>query len=167
LRFVYDSDMETSAGSVVSILIGPEAKKPLYAVQSVRTVRGRGLEGDRYFSGLGSFNAPQFDQNVRDVTLIAAEAIDECNRRLDGNLEPAAFRRNIVTVGVDFRQLKGKRFRIGGTVFRYARTAPPCRYLSRLLGEDMMTALKGIGGIRAVVETDGILRIGDSIDVLS
>ncbi len=159
--------METSAGNVVSIIIGAEAKKPLHAVQSVMAVKGRGLEGDRYFAREGSFNAPQFDQSVRDVTLISAEAIDECNRRLDSVLQPSAFRRNIVTVGIDLKQLKGMRFRIGETEFRYTRTAPPCRYLSRLLGEDMMTGLKGIGGIRAVIETGGMLRVGDSIDVLS
>jgi hypothetical protein len=51
-------------------------------------------------------------------------------------------------------------------VLRFVRTAPPCRYLSRLLGEDMMTGLKGIGGIRAVIEEGGEIRVGDTIDVL-
>ncbi|MEJ2467483.1 MAG: MOSC domain-containing protein [Campylobacterales bacterium] len=151
---------------VAALIIGPEAKAPLHEVPSVRAEAGRGLAGDRYHEGCGSFNAPQFDPNVREVTLIASEAIAECNRRLRTTLEPADFRRNIVTEGIDLSLLKHRRFRIGETVLRFVRTAPPCRYLSRTLGEDMMTGLKGIGGIRAVIEEGGEIRVGDTIDVL-
>jgi hypothetical protein len=49
---------------------------------------------------------------------------------------------------------------------RVVRTAPPCRYLARLLGEDMMRGLKGIGGVRAVIESGGVIRSGERIDVL-
>jgi len=158
--------MENGNGRVRHLIIGPEAKAALEMVASVRAVAGRGLEGDRYFYGRGSFNAPQFDPHVREVTLIAAEAIDACNARLGTALAPADFRRNIVTEGVDLFVLKGRRFRIGEVVFHTVRTAPPCRYLSRLLGEDMMRGLRGIGGIRAVIERGGELRAGERVLVL-
>lgn len=158
--------MENGQGRVQTLVIGSEAKRPLHEVGAVRAEAGRGLAGDRYFLGRGSFNAPPFDQRVREVTLIAAEAVAACNARLGTALEAADFRRNIVTEGVNLSELKGKRFRVGGAVLRYARTAPPCRYLSRLLGEDMMHGLRGIGGIRAVIEQGGEIRAGDAIDVL-
>ncbi|MHC3993269.1 MOSC domain-containing protein [Thiomicrolovo sp. ZZH C-3] len=158
--------MNERSGRVVSLIIGPEAKTALESVSSVTAVAGRGLVGDRYYFGRGSFNAPQFDPSVREVTLIAAEAIAECNRRLGTTLLPADFRRNIVTEGIDLTALKGRRFRIGEVTLRWVRSAPPCRYLSRLLGEEMMAGLKGIGGIRAVIEIGGTINEGDMVHVL-
>lgn len=152
--------------TVKKIFIGPEAKSALQSVKTSVAEAGRGLVGDRYYKGCGSFNAKQFDQSVRDVTLISAEAIALCNERLGTAIDAAAFRRNIVTEGGDLSALKGRRFRVGGAVLRGVRTAPPCRYLSRLLGEDMMRGLKGIGGIRAVIEHGGEIRVGDAVDVL-
>ena len=159
--------MTEVCGRVKTLVIGPEAKRPLREVRAVRAEAGLGLVGDRYYLGRGSFNAPQFDQSVREVTLIAAEATAACNARLGILLAPADFRRNIVTEGLDLAALKGKRFRVGEVVLRYVRSAPPCRYLSRLLGEDMLRGLKGVGGIRAVIERGGEIRAGDVIDVLA
>jgi len=159
--------MEHGQGRVKTLVIGPEAKEPLTEVSAVAAEAGKGLVGDRYHSGRGSFNARQFDQGVREVSLIASEAIGICNARLGTQLSPADFRRNIVTEGIDLATLKGKRFRIGGAVLRAVRTAPPCRYLSRLLDADMMTGLKGIGGIRAVIEASGEIKRGDVLHVLS
>lgn len=152
---------------VKEILIGPQAGAPLLTVESVFAEAGKGLAGDRYHAGRGAFNAPQFDQTVREVTLIGTESIRECNARLETALSAADFRRNLVTEGLDLRALKGKRFRIGEAVLRHVRSAPPCRYLARLSGADMMTGLKGIGGIRAVIEHSGTIRTGDAIHVLS
>jgi hypothetical protein len=160
------SVMNEAQGRVTTLLIGSEAKQPLKSVPSVEAVAGKGLVGDRYYFGRGSFNAPQFDPHVREVTLIAAEAIVECNQRLGTTLAPDDFRRNIVTEGIDPTTLKGKRFRIGEVTLRWVRSAPQCRYLSRKLGEDMMAGLRGIGGIRAVIEAGGEIRVGDDIDVL-
>lgn len=163
----YDIGMKNGGAKVSSIIIGPEAEKVLREVAEAVAVPGRGLEGDRYYRGCGSFNAPQFDQRVREVTLIDAAAIAECNRVLGTSLQAVDFRRNIVTEGLDLSRLKGKRFRIGpAVVLKFARTAPPCRYLARLLGEDVMRGLKGIGGIRALIERGGTIRMGDDIDVL-
>jgi hypothetical protein len=160
------SFMEKAQARVKTLIIGPEAKQPLQEVDSVQAEASRGLEGDRYYLGCGSFNAPQFAPDVREVTLIAAEAIAMCNQRLGTALRPVDFRRNIVTEGIDLSLLRGRRFRIGGVELRFVRTAPPCRFLSRLLGEDMMRGLKGIGGIRAVIEAGGKIRTGDEVHAL-
>ena len=153
-------------GTVEYLIIGLEAKKPLHTVASVFAEAGRGLVGDRYYLGVGAFNAKQFDQSVREVSLIMSESIGLCNERLGTELHPIDFRRNVVTKGIDLAGLRGKRFRIGEAVFRAVRTAPPCRYLSRLTGEDMMKGLKNIGGIRAVIEKSGKISVGDTIHVL-
>ncbi len=151
---------------VTHIIIGKEARTPLRTINCVEAVEGRGLKGDRYYYGQGSFNREMFDQNVRDVTLLSAESIMECNIRLKSDLSPEDFRRNIIVKGIDLKGLKKQRFQIGDAVFEYARTAPPCRYLSRLLEYDMMTGLKGIGGIRATIIKSGKICVGDTLQVL-
>lgn len=149
------------------IFIAHDAGAPLQEINVAQAVAGRGLVGDRYYFGRGSFNRPQFDPHVRDVTLIAAEAIVTCNARLGTAIDAAAFRRNIVISGGDLAALKGCRFRIGTAVLRVVRSAPPCRYISRMLGEDMMRGLKGVGGIRAVIEHGGEIKKGAQLHVLS
>jgi len=42
-----------------AIIIAGIAKEPLPYVDSVHTVRGKGLEGDRFYYGQGTFNKPQ------------------------------------------------------------------------------------------------------------
>ena len=55
---------------------------------------------------------------------------------------------------------------IGTAKFKIIRTCPPCRYLSRLLGEDMMSGLKYIGGYRASIVESGVIGVGDEVQVL-
>jgi len=43
-------------GSLVAIQIGREAEGRLESVAEVRAIPGKGLEGDRYFRGEGSFS---------------------------------------------------------------------------------------------------------------
>lgn len=135
----------------------------MQALCSADAVAGRGIIGDRYYNKRGSFNAPQFDPHVRDLTLLSLDAVTTCNQRLDTHLPPESFRRNLIIRDLDVMTLRGKRFRIGSAVLRGVRTAPPCRYLARLCGEDVMTGLKKIGGIRAVVEQDGRICVGDTV----
>lgn len=146
-----------------AILIGAKAREPLHYVESVRAVEGRGLEGDRYFYGQGTFNKPQLSQGVREISLLPYESLAECNARLKSDLDFPDLRRNLVIKDLDVSLLEEKVFTIGTAQFRIVRTCPPCRYLSRLLDKDMMAGLKHIGGYRAVVVKSGDIRVGDEI----
>ena len=145
------------------ILIGAKAKEPLHYVECVRAVQGKGLEGDRYFYGQGTFNKPQLSQDVREISLLPYESLAECNRRLESELDFPDLRRNLVIKDLDVSLLEEKVFTIGTGQFRIVRTCPPCRYLSRLLDKDIMAGLKHIGGYRAVVVQSGDIRVGDEI----
>ena len=72
-------------------------------------------------------------------------------------------RRNLIIKNFDASLLEDKVFTIGTATFRIVRTCPPCRYLSRLLDEDMMKGLKYIGGHRAVIVQSGLITVGDEI----
>ncbi len=146
-----------------AIIIGEKAKEPLHYVDSVRAVQGKGLEGDRYFYGQGTFNKPQLSQDVREISILPFETLLECNRRLDSDLNFLDLRRNLIIKNFDASLLEDKVFTIGTASFRIVRTCPPCGYLSRLLDEDMMKGLKFIGGHRAVIVESGVLTLKDEI----
>jgi MOSC domain-containing protein YiiM len=146
-----------------AIIIGKEAKKPLQYVQQVHAEKGKGLEGDRYFYKQGTFNKPQLSQDVREISILPYEALEECNARLNSSLDFPDLRRNLIIKNFDASLLEDKIFTIGTTQLRIVRTCPPCRYLSRLLGEDMMRGLKYIGGYRAVIIQSGLLHVGDKL----
>ena len=147
------------------IIIGREAKKPLHYVSKAIVIQGKGIEGDRYFYAEGTFNKPQLSQSVREISLIDYATLDICNERIEAKLDFLDLRRNLVIENIELKELIGKEFSIGRAKFIGLRVAPPCRYLSRLLGLDMMTALKYIGGLRASVIESGEIEVGDLLTV--
>jgi len=146
-----------------AIIIGKEAKAPLHYVDSVHAFAGKGLEGDRYFYSTGTFNKPQLDQKVREISILPYETLAECNARLESRLDFLDLRRNLIIKNFDYELLKDKEFTIGSASFKIVRTCPPCRYLSRLLDEDMMRGLKHIGGYRAKIIQSGTISRGDRL----
>lgn len=144
------------------IIIGP-ARETLRYVDSVIAVAGRGLVGDRYFEGKGTFNHPKLSTTGRELSMIAYEALDECNARLGTRLDFRDLRRNLVISNCDFEAIKERVFWVGEVQLKINRSAPPCRYLSKLLGADMMEGLKYIGGYRVDILGGGELRVGDTI----
>ena len=133
-------------------------------VERVVIVPGRGIEGDRYFDGRGSFS--RWPGEGRAVTFIEAEAIDAILREHNVDLRDGRSRRNIVVSGGGLMELNGKKFRIGEVVLRGARECAPCRHLERLLGDELMESMKGRGGLRANVVEGGTIRVGDVIEPL-
>lgn len=146
-----------------AIIIGEKAKEPLHYVEHIHAVKGKGLEGDRYFYGKGTFNKPQLDQTVREVSILPFESLADCNSRLKSDLDFLDLRRNLIIKNFDATLLEDNIFTIGTAKFRIVRTCPPCRYLSRLLNEDMMKGLKHIGGYRAIIVQSGMISVGDEI----
>jgi len=146
-----------------AILIGEKAREPLHYVDSIQAVKGKGLEGDRYFYKQGTFNKPQLSKDVREISILPYETLSVCNGRLETNLDFLDLRRNLIIKDFDVETLEEKTFHIGTAQFQIVRTCPPCRYLSRLLNEDMMRGLKYIGGYRAKIIKSGLLTVGDEI----
>jgi MOSC domain-containing protein YiiM len=124
-------------------------------VERAAVVAGRGLEGDRYFDGKGTFS--HWRGTGRALTLVEAEALD------DVGLDWAAARRNVVTRGVGLNDLVGKRFRLGEVECAGRRFCEPCRHFEQLTEDGMLRALAGRGGLRADVLTSGEIRVGDAL----
>ena len=146
---------DRSAGTVAAIMTAASAEAPLSRVDMVGAVAGRGLEGDRYYDGGGTFSGTG---RGYQLTLVEAEVLDE----IDLPWEQA--RRNIVTRGIALNALVGHRFRVGGAVCIGRRLAEPCAHLERLARPGLLRPLVHRGGLRADILESGPVAVGDAVE---
>jgi MOSC domain-containing protein YiiM len=148
-------------GEIISIHVAPIGGAPMKSITNARVVAGRGLEGDRYFEGVGTYsNDPG---SGREVSLIECEAIDALKRDYDIELGPALVRRNLVTRGVALNHLVGRQFVVGVVKLRGVRLCDPCAYLEKLSRPGTLRGLIHRGGLRAKIVTGGMIQVGDPI----
>jgi MOSC domain-containing protein YiiM len=157
-------DEPRRAGTVVAIVLAGDPEAAMTTVERAAARAGRGLEGDRYFDGRGTFSNTH--ARGHDLTLIEAEVLDAL-RLPGGRLAPEEARRNIVTRGIDLNALVGRRFRIGEVECFGQRLCEPCAHLERLTAQagkpGTLRALIHKGGLRADVLTDGEIRAGSDV----
>lgn len=152
-------------GYVKAIHIADAARAPVRAVDEALAVAGRGLAGDRYERGAGTFSNWPHDH---EFTLVEAEALDAAEAEFGLRLAPGESRRNVTTRGVRLNPLIGKRFRIGDTVVcEGTRLCEPCAHLEIVTQKgSLCRILAGRGGLRARIVTGGPIRVGDTIILL-
>ena len=132
------------------------------SVAEVRAVPGRGLEGDRYYDGRGTFS-PQPQKADFELTLMEAERIEAFARESGLEFTAGHARRNVVTRGVDLNALVGREFRIGEVRVRGLRLCEPCNYLAKTTFPETLRGLVHKGGLRAQILTEGTIKTGDAI----
>lgn len=146
---------------VVSIHVAVVGGAPMKPVTNVLAVVGKGLEGDRYASKLGTYsNQPG---SGRDVTLIEIEAIEALKRDYGIDLDPGLARRNIVTRGVPLNHLVEKEFKIGEAILRGTRLCDPCAHMEKLTVKGTLRGLIHRGGLRAEIMKGGMIKVGDKL----
>jgi MOSC domain-containing protein YiiM len=150
-----------ASGTVEGIFVAPAAEAACVAVEAADAVAGRGLRGDRYFDGRGTFGGP--GAQGHEITLIEQEALDELAARSGLALAPADARRNIVTRGIDLNALAGRRFTIGEVEIAGRRWCEPCAHLQRLTEPGVLRGLVHRGGLRADIVRGGRIARGDEI----
>jgi len=153
-RGIEEQHEAARAGSVAGLLVAPEAEAPLVPVESVVAIAGRGLDGDRYAAGRGTFSGPGHGYQL---TLVEAETLDE----LDISWESA--RRNVVTRGVGLNALVSRRFRLGEAECIGRRLCEPCAHLERVSGPGLLRPLVHRGGLRADILVGGTIEVGDEL----
>jgi hypothetical protein len=157
------------SGTLLHIHVAPAASYEMEELREATCVAGRGIAGDRYFSGTGTYS-PKPD--VREVTLIEQEALDALARNdppLQGGpirLLPVDHRRNLTVRGVPLNHLVGRRFRVGDVILRGGRLNFPCKYLEELLGLPVYLPLYNRSGLNCSIERGGVIRPGDAISLL-
>ena len=150
-------------GTVELIALAAEAGGPMTVVPSAEVIEGRGLRGDRYERGSGTFSDP--GGRGYDLTLVEAEALEDLAA---GGVElaPAEARRNLVVKGIALDDLIGRRFRVGEVECFGQRRCEPCAHLEQLTRPGILRGLVHRGGLRADVISGGEIRTGDRIEVL-
>src|SRR5208283_1418223 len=132
---------------IADIFVADSPASPAVSKKSVRAVPGRGLEGDRYFRGNGTFSSnpqkPDFE-----ITLIQQEHVEMFASTSGVTFTPRDARRNLVTVGVDLNSLVGRDFRVGSVLIRGVRLCEPCNYLAKRTSPQILRGLVHKGGLR-------------------
>ena len=157
-------------GSVISIHLAAEASAPMQSITEVRAFPGRGLEGDRYFTGTG-FYSKKSSYGGREVTLIEIEAVEALfggvlnaeGERCGIRLSAADTRRNIATSSVPLNHLVDREFWVGAVLMRGTRLCEPCKHLDDLTQHGVMSGLIHRGGLRALILNEGVIRVSDAV----
>lgn len=145
-------------GVVEAIYTSAVKTEPPEAVDQARAIAGRGLDGDRYFYGTGTYSDYP-DQRGRDLTLIEADVVHRAG--IDG----ASARRNLVISGLNLADLIDKRFLVGDVECLGRRLCEPCDHLARLTSPGILRALAHTG-LRADILTTGDIKRADMIQLL-
>lgn len=151
-------------GTVAYIHIASGMGQPMTALPMARVLDGKGIEGDRYASGIGCYsNSPA---PGRHVTLIEIEVIEEMAEVWGIPFTPHESRRNITTKDIRLNLLVGKKLHVGSVVLDVVRLCDPCLYLQQLLNRPVLQPLVKRAGIRCDVVAGGTIRVGDTLTVL-
>ena len=134
----------------------------MLSTRSVHAIPGRGLKGDRYFEGTGTFS-PQPQKPDFELTLIEEEAVTAFARESGLSFSSADARRNIVTRGVRLNDLIGRDFSVGAVRVRGIRLCEPCAHLAKLTHPGVLVGLVHKGGLRAQILSEGTISLGDII----
>jgi len=149
-------------GSVVALFVVDRMSAPMKKVEQVNALAGKGLEGDRYLLGVGTYSKKP--QPGRQVTLIKSEMLELLKDKFDITVKPEESRRNVLTKGVEINDLIGTEFYVGTVRLRAHRITQPCLYLEKLLDQPgLYNELWDNGGISCEILTDGIIKEGDII----
>ncbi len=129
----------------------PPGETPMAEVESVECVAGKGLAGDRYFG---------FKEDYKGQVTFFSEEIHEglCERLQVTGRAPSVYRRNVIVRGVDLNTLIGREFEVQGIRFAGTQEAAPCYWMNQAFAEGAEQALKGHGGLRARILTNGVLH---------
>lgn len=151
-------EMLPQIGTVEWIGVRSGRDLPVAVLEEVRATAGSGLEGDRFSA----------NNTEREVTLIQSEHVQALASLLHReSVDPALLRRNILVSGINLLALKGRAFFAGDVLFEYTGPAEPCSKMEAALGEGGFNAMRGHGGITARILEPGLIRLGDSVCVLS
>jgi MOSC domain-containing protein YiiM len=133
---------------------------PTTDADRVDLVAGKGIVGDRFFGKAAHMDAA--------VTLFAVEALEAIAAELGaGPFDPLLPRRNVVLRGAQLAPLLGEELVLesrGASVrLRAGRPANPCAWMDRVLAPGAHAAMRGRGGVRCRVLTDGVLHRGPAV----
>jgi MOSC domain-containing protein YiiM len=129
---------------------------PMIEVSTIECVTGRGIRGDRYFDFRNDYKG--------QITFFSLDIFDQLCAALNvHDASPAAARRNVIVRGVDLNEFIGKEFQVQSVRFYGTQECAPCYWMDRVIAPGTQEFLKGRGGLRAKILSDGGLRSNASV----
>jgi hypothetical protein len=144
-------------GTIEAIVVAPGATAPVRQLQTAHAIPGRGIDGDRYAAGDGTFAS---GRPGSALTLVDADVLDELAAARGA---PVDHRRNVVVRGTELNALVGRDFTLGDVRCRGRRLCEPCAHLDRLNGGELLRPMVHRGGLRADILSAGTRRVGDRL----
>jgi len=128
----------------------PAGEHGIIPVEQIECVAGRGLRGDRFFN---------FKENYKgQVTLFSMEVFEALRDELNlPAVQPRGTRRNVFVRGADLNKLIGEKFELQGVSLAGVEECRPCQWMDTALGPGAEEWLRGRGGLRCRILTDGII----------
>jgi len=176
---------------LIALCIAPKKDAPTVQVERATLLPGQGIEGDRRCRALqaslfetahdqgGSppdgeslpageqpLDLSRYAGREQELSLISAEAIDAFNAQNGTQIPYIAFRRNLVTRGIDLNALVRRRFRIGSVECVGLELCEPCSKLARMVDRRVLPDLVHRGGLRAAILSHGSVVPGDPLQLL-
>lgn len=129
---------------------GPAGDSPIIPVDYLECVAGRGLRGDRFFDYKPDYKG--------QITFFSIEVFESLRRELNlPHVQPQATRRNAFVRGLDLIALVGREFEVQGVRFGGVEESKPCYWMNSALGPGAEEWLRGRGGLRCRILSDGLL----------
>jgi len=145
----------TAPGRLDWIGLRPTPRAALESTESAELLTGHGLAGDHRAGRRGG---------KRQVSLIQAEHLPVIAALVGRELvSPQELRRNLVVSGINLLALIGKEFSVGGAILKATGPCVPCSRMEENLGRGGYNAVRGHGGITAMVVAGATIRIGDPV----
>lgn len=129
-------------------------------------IAGCGIRGDRNFK-----DATSTAGHDEQITLIAAEDIEQFRRLTGLRIESGDPRRNVVTRGIALNELVGREFTLGAAVIAGVELCEPCATLGRRLSTAevspaaVVAAFTHRAGLRARIVSGGTVQPGDAVGI--
>jgi hypothetical protein len=134
----------------------PPDQYPLLEQTRIECIAGHGIRGDRFFD---------YRENYRgQITFFAQEIFDGLCAAFPHvvNKSPSVLRRNVIVSGIDLNKLIGQTFELQGVRFRGMCECRPCYWMEQAFCSGAEAWLKGNGGLRAQILSDGFIEVGDA-----
>ncbi len=133
---------------------------PLQEVSSIECVAGHGIRGDRFYDYRDDYKG--------QITFFSEEVFDRLSSAFpEVKKSPGVLRRNVIVSGVDLNALIGETFALQGVRFLGTAHCKPCFWLDTAFAPGAEAWLKGNGGLRAQILTNGRLNTGAAELVLA
>lgn len=148
-------------GKIKGIYIAKTGQPPL-SKSSAQVKANKGIVGDRYYDGTGTFSGQLTGNRKSEITFIASEEIDQFNTSQNESMGYGDMRRNIVTEGIKLKDLIGKEFEIGTATFLGIEHCEPCAHLAATVNKKVLPHMVNTG-LRAAILNSGLIAVGSEI----